>query len=141
MLAALRRRVPVLLAVVALTACTTIGPFNQSAYEQATTIKVDALALMEKATETYASHEADVTQLQTRVDKAYEYAKGRPKNEDSTNQWAIIRDPKRHSLGGFLARWRDKTKLDSDFINESKGLVSDDFDQVIALESGKDKPN
>lgn len=42
----------------------------------------------------------------TKIDIAYEYAKGRPKNAISARQWEILKGPNRHLLGGFLQRWK-----------------------------------
>ena len=127
--------------VLALCGCPSIAMFNQRGYEQATSLKVDALALMDKATEPYQNHKAAVERLKLDVEKAYEYAKGREKNEEATKQWEIIKNPERNSLFGFLKRWEDKTTLSPKFVEEAKGLVAEGFDAVIGLESGKRKPS
>jgi len=134
------RAFTVSLLLLAFTACSYIAPYNQYAYEQATSLKVDALALMDKATEPYASHAADVQNLETQIEKAYEYVKGIPKNELTTKQWQLLKDPDGHLLGGFLSRWKSKSTLSAAFIKEAEGLVSDAFDTIIGLESGKIKP-
>jgi hypothetical protein len=95
---------------------------------------------MDKATDSFSRHKSEVEAIKLDLDKAYEYARGRPQNEISTRQWEIIKDPGRDSLGGFLKRWEDKEQLGQSFINEAKGIVSDSFDTVIELESGKQKP-
>ena len=140
----IRNMIPVtiaLLSVVLLfSSCATISSFSPAAYEQATSLKVDALALMEKATDPFNGHESEVEALTSRVEKAYEFAKGRPKNEISTRQWALLKDPDRNLLGGFLKRWKEKSVLSSVFIEQAKGLVADAFDRIIGLESGKVKP-
>jgi len=123
-----------------LAGCSTIGPFSQKGYEQATSLKAEALATMDKAIEPFSTQKQGVEALKLNVEKAYEYAKGRPQNEETTSQWEIIRDPSRNSLGGFLKRWEDSQALKRDFIQEAKELVSDGFDTVIELESGKRKP-
>lgn len=138
-IATLRTQLAVIIAIGLLTGCSTISPFSQKAYEQATSLKVEALATMDKATDPFSSHQQAVEILKLNIEKAYEYAKGRPQNEDTTKQWAIIKDPSRNSLGGFLKRWEDKQTLTHAFIQEAKGLVSDGFDTVIELESGKHK--
>jgi hypothetical protein len=135
----LKRRFQFIAVIVVLNACT-IAPFSQQAYEQATSLKAEALILMDKATDSFSRHKSEVEAIKLDLDKAYEYAKGRPQNEISTRQWEIIKDPRRRSLGGFLKRWEDKEQLDQSFINEAKGIVSDSFDIVIELESGKQKP-
>jgi hypothetical protein len=124
-----------------LVACATIGPFSQKAYELSTATKAEALALIDKATEPSDRHAAAIQALQLNLEKGYEYARGRPKNEESTKQWEILRDPGRSSFGGFLARWKDRKELTATFIKEAKPVISDDFDQVIELESGKRKAN
>ena len=120
--------------------CASISPFSPTAYQYATSLKVEALMLMDKGTEPYATHQAEVEALTTRVDIAYEYAKGRPNNEVSTRQWEILKDPNRHLLGGFLQRWKDASQLSQPFVTEAKGLVADAFDTIIGLESGKVQP-
>ena len=120
-------------------ACSYIAPFSHFAYQQATSLKVEALALMEKATEQSASHENEIKELETKIEKAYEYAKGRPKNELSAEQWQILKDPNKNLLGGFIKRWRKESTLSTHFIKEAKGLVADAFDTISALESGKIK--
>lgn len=124
-----------------LAGCSTIAPFNQKGYEQATSLKVDALATMDKATEPFTSQQQNIAALKLNVEKAYEYAKGRPQNEETIQQWAILKDPSRNSLGGFLRRWEEKSVLQRNFIEQAKDLVSDGFDTVIALESGKRQPD
>jgi hypothetical protein len=92
------------------------------------------------ATGDYADHQAAVEDLKTDLNKAYEYAKGRKKNEISARQWQILTDPNRNLLGGFLERWEQEGVLSKAFVDEAKILISDAFDSIIGLESGKIKP-
>lgn len=96
---------------------------------------------MSKATEPYAKHRDDVATLTLKVAKAYEFARGRPNNEISARQWVILADSSGHLLGGFLARWKRESSLTNAFVSEMKRLVSDAFDTIIGLESGKIKPD
>ena len=121
--------------------CATISLYSETAYQQATSLKVDSLAIMDKATEPYAQHQGEVEALRLKIDKAYEYAKGRPKNEDSTRQWEILKNPDRHLLGGFLERWRKDSTLSPAFVEEKKIQVGAAFDTISGLESGKIKPS
>jgi len=125
--------------VVLLSACATISPFSPRAYELATSLKVDSLALMSKASEPFSTHRAAVEHLKLDIDKAYEFARGRPKNETSTEQWAVLRDPNRDLLGGFLRRWEQAPngKLNPVIVKEMRGNIADAFDAIIQLESGK----
>ena len=127
--------------VLAVLSCSVTSPFNERAYDIATTAKVDALAVVTSATEPYATHASEVHALKLEIDKAYEFAKGRPHNEEATQQWAIIRDPQRNSLGGLLRRWQERGTLDGAFVDEAQALIADGFDTVIELESGKRRPS
>jgi hypothetical protein len=122
-------------------ACATISPYSETAYQQATSLKVDSLALMAKATEPYAQRQAEVEALRLKIDKAYEYAKGLPNNAITTRQWEILKDPDRHLLGGFLELWRIKSTLSATYIADKQIQVGSAFDQIIGLESGKIKPS
>jgi hypothetical protein len=124
---------------VVLHGCSTISPFDQYAYTQTTSLKVDALALMAKATEEAAVHVEAIEQLSIKIDKAYEYEKGRPKNEITSRMWEVLKNPERNLLGGFVKRWREKGKLGQAFIEESKELVAEAFDLISSLESQKIK--
>ncbi|MPT26450.1 MAG: hypothetical protein E2602_05910 [Achromobacter sp.] len=131
---------PIALALASITVgCSTTSPFSEKAYEQATSLKVEALATMDRATEPFPTQKQAIEALSSNIEKAYEYAKGRPHNEETTGQWEIIKDPKRNSLGGFLAFWKKNTVLGTHFIGEAKIIVSDGFDTIIELESGKRK--
>jgi len=120
-----------------ISACTMATPrFDKVAYEKAVSLKVDSIALMDKSIEPYMTHESEVKVLSLRLEKAYEYAKGKPKNQIITKQWLIINDPEKHQIGGFLKRWKEKETLSKLFVNEAKKTIADGFDQVIGLESG-----
>ncbi len=117
-------------------ACTVMPKFDRLAYDKAVSLKVDSLALMDNAIESYATYENEATELTLRLEKAYEYAKGKPQNKIITKQWLIIKDPERHQIGGYLNRWKEKGTLSKIFIEESKKTIAEGFDQVIGLESG-----
>jgi GTP-binding protein EngB required for normal cell division len=121
--------------------CSTISHFDQYAYSQATSIKVDALSLMDSATTPYQQHQSSVTSVMTSIDKIYEYEKNRPKNDISEKMWATLKDSTGHLYGGFIRRWQRERTLDAVFIQESKKLIGESFDQISQLESGKIKPS
>ena len=128
------------LAMLSLWACSSyIAPYSHFAYQQGISLKVEALALMEKANEPWADHQQEVQELMLKIEKAFEYAKGRPNNELSTKQWQILKDPEQNLLGGFLKRWSTQSTLSEVFIQEAGGLISNAFDTITGLESGKIK--
>lgn len=125
----------------ALVACgPTISRFNAQAYDQATSLKVEAQALMEQATEPYPQHRSAVQEFKTELEKAYEFARGRPNNEISAQQWQILISPKRDLLGGFLRDWKERSTLPAVLVTEKQKQIADAFDTIIELESGKIKP-
>jgi len=120
-----------------ISACSTMSVYSPEAYKQAVNLKIESLDLMSFATKSYNDYDEQVASLRTELKKAYEFAKGRPNNELSTNQWEILIDENRNLLGGFLKRWKEEETLSEMFILETQLLVSDAFDTIIGLESGK----
>lgn len=118
-----------------------ISPYSPVAYRLATDLKVESLALMRRATEPFEEHRAAVEELREDLAKAYEFARGRPRNELSARQWEILVDPGGRLLGGFLARWEREGELSALFVEEMRRVVSDAFDTIIGLESGKVRPD
>lgn len=121
------------------TGCSTIAKFDQYAYSQSTSVKVDALNLMDHAVDSASLHAADIANVKASIDKIYEYEKNRPKNSVSAKMWSVMKDSTGHLFGGFINRWQKEQKLDAVFISESKLLIGDAFDQISQLESGKIK--
>jgi hypothetical protein len=121
------------------TACSTIATYDQVAYEHATNAKVDTLALMDKATGSYIGHAKEIEGLKLELDKAYEYDRGRPLNQETIAQWEILRDPNRDSVGGFLKEWKESGTLLPVYVTRKKAQIGLQFDTIIQLESGKIK--
>lgn len=120
-----------------LLSCSSISVFSPEAYKQAVDLKVESLELMSFATSSYAEYEEDVTYLKTELSKAYEFALGRPNNELSAEQWEILLNEEGNLLGGFIKRWEEEDLLSEMFVTDTQKLVSDAFDTIIGLESGK----
>ena len=122
------------------TGCATISAFDQYAYAQTTSLKVEAMSLMDQATEEYATHEKEIKDLELKMEKAYEYELHREKNAVTVSMWKLVKDPEKNLLGGFLTRWKNMSKLSPVFINEAKPQIQKAFDQIAELESGKIRP-
>jgi hypothetical protein len=135
---ALNKTVAVLAAVL-IAGCAIISPFDQHAYERTTSLKVDALHVMSMATEDYTAHTQDIETLQLNLQKAYEYEKNRPKNEITTQMWALLLNPGEHLLGGFLTLWKEEGKLSETAVLRSQQQVGEAFDKIAGLESKKIK--
>jgi hypothetical protein len=124
-----------------LAACSTISTYDQAAYEHATAVKVDTLVVMSKATESYASHQREIAEVQIALDKAYEYDRNRPLNDITIKMWDKLRDPQRDLLGGFLREWKEDGPLLPKYVQHKKQQIGEGFDTIIQLESGKMKPS
>jgi hypothetical protein len=133
--------VAIILLLLSFTGCATISTFNQQAYSQTISLKVDALNIMDLAIDDYSVHEKTVKEFQTQLQKIYEYEKNRPKNKITIQQWDKLLDKNGHLLGGFLNRWDTDKKLGETYIAEAKKLVDKAFDQIAGLESRKLKPS
>ena len=131
----------VVISALLFTACSSVSVYSPEAYKQAVDLKIESLNLMSYATLSYDDYQADVDYLWTELNKAYEFAKGRPDNKISARQWEILIDKDGNLLGGFLIRWDDENVLSQMFVDEMQLLVSDAFDTIIGLESGKINPS
>ena len=120
-----------------LTACSTISKFDQYAYTQSTSLKVDALSTLRHATESYPLHQQEVMKVKTSLDKMFEYEKNRPKNTVTVKMWSVLIDSTGNLYGGFIKRWQTEGTLDTAFIRISGDVISQSFDQISQLESGK----
>lgn len=134
-------KITAVLFFISLSGCATISGFDQYAYTQATSIKVDALNVMSMANEDYADHLQDVSGVNTEMKKIYEYEKNRPKNTISAKMWSKMIDTTAHLYGGFIQRWKNQGKLSTAFIENEKDLIAQSFDQIAGLESKKIKPS
>lgn len=137
----LRRRLLILAIILSIWSCSTISVFSPEAYKQAVDLKVESLELMSFATSPFDEYKENVTTLRTDLTKAYEFALGRPDNELSAEQWEILINEDGNLLGGFLKRWETEGTLGEMFVTEMQSLVSDAFDTIIGLESGKIDPS
>lgn len=103
-------------------------------------MKVASLNLMDHATEPYENYEDHADQLRLGLQRAYEFANGRPDNEHSARLWRIMIDPDGEMMGGFLTRWEENGAMSDVFITEVKENITEGFDIIIGLESGKIRP-
>ncbi|WP_443947446.1 hypothetical protein ACJVDH_10080 [Pedobacter sp. AW1-32] len=120
-------------------ACSLISKFDQYAYVQSTSLKVETLALLDEGTNNYAEKVTDVKALEMKLLKAYEYERFRPKNEITTAQWKLIVDPEGNLFGGAMRLWAEQKKLSKTYIENKKVQLSKAFDEISTLEASKIK--
>jgi hypothetical protein len=128
----------IILSVIGFSGCKPLmSTFDQASYSQVISLKVDALALMDKSSDDYSSHLADINALQLELDKAIEYDKHRPNNLITNEQWVLLSNPEGHLLGGFLLKWKKDGKESSAYVTDKKKQIGDSFDQIAELEIKK----
>ena len=110
--------------------------FVHHSYTQTTSIKVDAMNLIDMATEDYQSHQKEVLAVQSSIQKIYEYEKHRPKNEITVKQWEILTDSSR-ILGRFITKWKTEKTLGKVYIEDKKKNIAFVFDQIAGFYSPK----
>jgi len=130
-----------LLLLILLVGCKSTALFDQYAYVEATSIKVDALSLISHSSANYADYEKEVNALNIKIEKVYEYEKHRANNETSAQLWELLKSPDKNLLGGLLKKWKTDSRLSEAFAQEAKVQASEAFDIIIELESKKIKPS
>ncbi len=136
------RAVALIFVILALHACqvTKLGPsYSEKAYSNATTLKARSVALIDLSSQPYAQHSAAATQLSTDISAALEFSKGQPRNEVATNQWALMRDPEKNLIGGYLKHWQGPGAegVSEFFRSEARGKIEQAYDYIICLEVNK----
>lgn len=121
--------------------CRLISPYDHHAYTQTVSLKVESMFLMGKARDDCAKHKDAIENLSIKIETAYEYEKGRHKNEDTAEMWITLKDPDGALLGEFIRLWEKQGKLSERYIAEKKKQVGQAFDEIIGLETGKPKPS
>ena len=116
-----------------------ISTFDQYAYAQTTALKIDVLNLIDKSTEPYTVHEAEIAEVTSNMMKAAEYEKHRPKNNITIQMWSKLMDSTAQNgiVGRYLASWKKNGTKGEAVITEVKQQVSEGFDLIADLESHK----
>jgi hypothetical protein len=121
-----------------LSGCTPlIGAYSDEAYKNATSLKAETLALMDKSGESFVTHKSEVDAVTTRISAAYEYSAGLPSNQLSAQQWQILRNPDGNLYGAFVRRWQSSGRISPAYRTEKKIDIAEAFDYIICLEANK----
>ena len=115
--------------------------FDQHSYQQTVTLKVESLALMDKASEPYANHQAKAEDVLLEMQKMVEYEKNKENNNITHKMWEIMANEERNLMAGFLKRWKNQGPLNQVFVTEAKGQIAEAYDVLIKYESKKSTTN
>jgi hypothetical protein len=118
---------------------TSISFFDQYAYTQATSLKVDLQNLAQESSNvTYTDAKSHIDKVNLELQKAYEYSKGRAKNTISTEMYATLLS-ETGFYKSFLKLWESQGKNSQTGSFEMATKLGQLMDQVIGLEAGKNK--
>ncbi|MEH2513610.1 hypothetical protein V1291_004964 [Nitrobacteraceae bacterium AZCC 1564] len=114
-----------------------ISDYSIDAYKNATTLKAETEALVNKSGQPYASLKNEIDAHTTKINAAYEFSAGLPYNSLSTQQWQILRDPDGALYGWFVKYWKQQGTVSPVFRAEFRQQLNDAYDAIICLEANK----
>ena len=114
-----------------------IAEYSVEAYKNATTLKAEAQALVDKSSASYTSSKREIDAFTTKLNVAYEFAAGMAYNQIAAQQWQILRSPDGPLYGAFLRAWKAQGTLGPGFRREFKAQMDEAFDYIICLEANK----
>jgi hypothetical protein len=91
---------------------------------------------MDKAIDNYSTHEKEIQDINTEIQKAYEYEKNRPNNETTTSMWELLMNDA-SLYGGFISLWKEQGTVSKVAIQAAKTKIAENFDRIAQLESKK----
>lgn len=127
---------------------TLITTYDAYSYTQLASLKVEVISMMNKATDEYSTHAANVEKLTMNIQKAYEYDTHKPKNAVMAKMWKYLYDALlsnemegiagRQYKKGFFKNWEAAKKKSAIFVEEATTkIVAPMFDLIMELESKK----
>lgn len=114
-----------------------ISEYSIDAYKNATSLKAETLALIDRSGEKYGKLKPEIDALTTRIDAAYEFAAGLPQNQLATEQWQLLRNPEGNLYGGLVGVWRKQGTVSAAYRSGKKFEIAAAFDRIICLEVNK----
>jgi len=116
-----------------------IALFDQHSYEELTSLKVDAVNLIEKSAEPYDNYADQVDALHLRFQKVKEYVKGLSKNDITYHMLENLTDPNKNLYGGAIKLWQQQGSISPAIVSDFKERVQSSFDEILELERNKIK--
>ena len=115
---------------------------DQAALQDAFLLRTKTLALLDKGTESYASHRQEVTDLNVELQRAFDRERSRPNNTNTVQMWETLLNENSPLPGSgiyprFIKQWETKGTLKPVYISNKKENVAAAFDKIISLESAK----
>ena len=126
-----------LLALFTLGSCKLITPYDPISYMNATNLKVDSLALLDRAADPASEHAVEIEETRINLLKAFEYERGKELNTLTAEQWRLMVSESDALMGEFIVRWKSEGPQTQALIDGTRKNVSKGFDEIIRLERRK----
>ena len=110
--------------------------FDQTAVDNVSNLSTLLPDMMSKATGTFDSNSAVIQKASDALDKAVAHANATKGNKAIATSWNTL---KNDLVAPFLARWKEKGKLEGPFIKEATAQVVKSLDAIKNAEKGKKK--
>lgn len=110
--------------------------FDQTAVDNVTNLSTLLPSMMSKATGGFADNSDIIKKASEALDQAVAHANGTKGNKSIATSWNTL---KNDLVAPFLARWKEKGKLDGTFIKEATSQVTKSLDAIKRAEMGKKK--
>jgi hypothetical protein len=124
-----------------LTSCQVIKITTYDSYSHQKAIELKArtntLALL--STNAYSNHQEEANILISELNQHLNYEKNKPNNDITVAMWSRITGNEETLLPKFVSIWKQNDKLNSSFAEESAKQFDEAFDQIITLETSKQK--
>lgn len=124
-----------------LTSCqiTKIAAYDSYSHQKTVALKIRTDQLISKSQESYTMHQNETTALLLELQQQFAYEKSKPNNAVTIAMWSRIIGNEKTLLPQFFGLWKQKEKLSPAFTEESTKQINDAFDQIISLETNKEK--
>lgn len=124
-----------------LTSCqiTKTTAYDSYSHQKTVALKVRTDQLISKSQESYTMYQTEATALLLEMEQQLAYEKSKPNNTITLAMWSKIIGNEKTLLPQFFIIWKQKEKLSPAFTKESTKQINDAFDQIISLETNKEK--
>lgn len=116
-----------------------IANYDPITYKSLTDLKAEIVLFLEKVdpVKPYTEYAPQFEDLKLKLEKVYEYEKGKKKNDDTIAQITEVRT----MLHDLVALYKEQNKLNAFYLDEKKKQLATALDIVITTENSKTKGN
>ncbi|MEP2276086.1 MAG: hypothetical protein ABJH98_11565 [Reichenbachiella sp.] len=123
--------------------CATIAYYDANSFKKTAELKAKTLVLVGHADENYNDYVKEIDEVKIMAEELYSLQKARDINHATIGQWKKLmeKDPATNKsvFPDFFEMWKSKGSLSNAFIDPAKTQFSEIFDEILKLESSKNK--